>query len=123
MGSRAHVKRWPQGDSQIFHPQGQGEGAGLSRRESGACGSSLIFLLLFSVKKQQGHGLRAREKDPGGLQREEKWTCSQVEGEQVDQRNVAGLLNGTLEDCIFQDGSNIFHPTSSSGTFCSPTKN
>lgn len=48
---------------------------------------------------------------------------SQVEGEQVDQRNVAGLLNGTLEDCIFQDGGNIFHPTSSSGTFRSPTKN
>lgn len=46
-----------------------------------------------------------------------------MEGEQVDQRNVAALSNSTLADCIFQDGGNISHPTSSSRTFRSPTKN
>lgn len=48
---------------------------------------------------------------------------SQMEGEQVGQSNVAGLPHANPEDCTCQDGCNIFHPKSSSGTFCSPTKN
>lgn len=74
MGSRAHVQQRPNGDSQMFHSQGQGEGAGLSRWVSGV-GSRRKFSHIpsvISVNKRPGHGLQARETGPGGSQREEK---------------------------------------------------
>lgn len=60
------------------------------------------------------------------MQREEKVerTLSDGGGASGPEKcRTRTMSNSTLADCIFQDGGNISHPTSSSRTFHSPTKN
>lgn len=78
--------------------------------------SHISFLI--SVTKQRGPGLQIRGESPGSWREEP----SHTEAEQVDRRGVAALPDSLWQIDFFQDDSNISHPTSSSRTFCSPTK-